>query len=145
VEAPILSEIYELENLRYSEDYEHDVPQPLPSRFVPYSQFRKLLRIFYYNAHSTQNPVLAAANVFVDIDQQVTAILSYRSNQNPEVREWVKLTRKRRNYQPLSLKEKQQIIEMYRQGYSIYAIAKKLKRHPSTIYYFLKLYQKASL
>ena len=45
---------------------------------------------------------------------------------------------KLRRYKRLTGVEKERIIEMWRQGASVYAIAKALGRHSSTIWYLLK-------
>lgn len=77
------------------------------------------------------NVALAAADVANTADAQILLIMIYWRNKGV-----IELTR--RCYRNLTTEEKFTIMEMYKAGYSIYAIAKKLDRPSSTIYYYLK-------
>lgn len=99
-------------------------------KWCPHSTFNKLLPKFFALAEKV-GPVMAAIRTYnYWPDAQVSAIMAfYRACGVPLPK---------RGYNILSPEEKQRIVEMFIQGYSVSHIAKQLNRHPSTVYYFLK-------
>jgi len=106
---------------------------PNSPRWLPRSSFSRKLAKFIKLAR-IYGPVIASVMSYDTADAQILAILIYRRKQYPEVSEYLM----KRSYRELTEYEKHVIVEMYRSGFSIYAIAKKLNRPPSTVYYFLR-------
>jgi len=106
---------------------------PNNPKWLPSYMFSESLPKFMYLAR-VYGPVKASVMLYDTADAQILAILIYRRKQYPEVSQMIR----RRNYKELTSYEKYVIVEMYRRGFSIYAIAKRLNRPPSTVYYFLR-------
>jgi len=106
---------------------------PNSPKWLPSYMFSESLPKFIQLA-KIYGPVKASVMLYDTADAQILAILIYRRKQFPEVSNLMP----RRNYRELTGYEKHAIVEMYRRGFSIYAIAKRLNRPPSTIYYFLR-------
>ena len=74
-------------------------------------------------------PYLLAVSITPNVEEQYYIVKYISAKRNG-----IKL----RRYNRLSKAEKRKIIEMRLRGTSIYEIARKLGRHVSTVYYFLK-------
>lgn len=99
-----------------------------------FQYIKPLIPKFIIAVRKYQNPVMAAVAIADNADAQILLILIFRRKQGYEV----PIERKNK-YEFLSEDEKRLIIYYYKvKKYSIYRIAKLLKRSTSTIYYFLK-------